>query len=50
MGYGAMTRDFLELLREGREPLSNFGRAARDLRIVFAAYAQMDRHDEEHDR
>jgi predicted dehydrogenase len=39
MGYEGMTRDFLDCLREeGRQPLSDFGRAKRDLEIVFEAY------------
>lgn len=39
MGYGGMVRDFLACLAEpGRQPYSDFARAARDLRIVFAAY------------
>ena len=39
MGYGGMTRDFLNCLREeGKKPLSDFGRAKRDLEIVFEAY------------
>ena len=39
MGYGGMTRDFLQCLQEpGRKPYSDFLRARRDLGIVFAAY------------
>lgn len=42
MGYGGMTRDFLACLREeGRQPLSDFGRAKRDLEIVFEAYREL---------
>jgi UDP-N-acetylglucosamine 3-dehydrogenase len=39
MGYGAMTQDFLSCLQDRSEqPYSNFGRAKRDLNIVFRAY------------
>jgi predicted dehydrogenase len=40
MGYRAMTEDFLACLEDPtRRPLSDFPRAERDLRVVFAAYA-----------
>jgi predicted dehydrogenase len=39
MGYGEMTRDFINCLEEkGRRPHSGFAEAARDLDIVFSAY------------
>jgi predicted dehydrogenase len=39
MGYGAMTQDFLDCLRDrSLQPYSNFERAQRDLDIVFRAY------------
>jgi predicted dehydrogenase len=39
MGYGGMVRDFLRCLENGGDkPYSDFGRAKRDLGIVFAAY------------
>lgn len=41
MGYGAMTRDFLQCLEGSRQPLSNFARASRDLEIVFQAYRNL---------
>ena len=43
MGYGAMTRDFLQCLREpGKKPYSDFSRAERDLGIVFTAYKGLE--------
>jgi predicted dehydrogenase len=42
MGYGAMARDFVECLNEpGRQPLSGFAEAQRDLDIVFQAYKEL---------
>ena len=42
MGYGHMTRDFLDCLeQEGRQPRSDFLKARRDLEIVFAAYEDL---------
>ncbi len=39
MGFDAMTRDFRRQLADpSRTPLSDFGRARRDLDLVFAAY------------
>ncbi len=39
MGFGAMTRDFLRSVRDPeRRPRSHFGRARRDLGLVFRAY------------
>jgi hypothetical protein len=43
MGYGAMTRDFLQCLEEGRPPRSDFARARRDLEVVFQAYRKNGR-------
>ena len=37
-GYRAMFRDFLDALREGREPVMTLARAERDLELVEAAY------------
>jgi UDP-N-acetylglucosamine 3-dehydrogenase len=37
-GYRAMFRDFLDALREGREPLMTLDRAQRGLELVEAAY------------
>ena len=43
MGYGAMTRDFLQCLQEpGKKPYADFSRAERDLYIVFAAYKRLE--------
>jgi UDP-N-acetylglucosamine 3-dehydrogenase len=43
MGYGAMTRDFLQCLQvPGKKPYSDFSRAERDLGIVFAAYKGLE--------
>jgi len=39
MGYRAMTADFLACLEDpGRQPVSDFARARRDLEVVFGAY------------
>lgn len=39
LGYGAMFEDFLEALREGREPRYTLAMARRDLELVEAIYA-----------
>ena len=42
LGYGRMTRDFLDCLAEpGRQPCSDLDKARRDLQIVFAAYRDL---------
>ncbi len=41
-GYRAMFGDFLAALRQGREPFMTLDMAARDLRLVEAAYASME--------
>ena len=42
LGYGRMTRDFLDCLHEkGRQPHSDLDRAKRDLHIIFEAYRSL---------
>jgi len=40
-GQKAMTKDFLSCINEGKKPVSDFAKARRDLKIVFAAYDKM---------
>lgn len=41
MGYRAMIEDFLACLEDrGRQPVSDFSRARRDLEVVFGAYGE----------
>jgi predicted dehydrogenase len=42
-GYAAMWRDFLPALRENREPRFTFDAARRDMDLLEAVYASMDR-------
>lgn len=42
-GYKRMFRDFFDALRTGREPAFTLEAAARDVRLVEAAYRSMDR-------
>ncbi len=42
-GYAAMWRDFLPALRENREPRFTFEAARRDMDLLEAVYASMDR-------
>ena len=42
-GYAAMWRDFIPALRENREPRFGFEAARRDMELLEAVYASMDR-------